>query len=140
MKNAILSGNALTRLVKPAALMLLSLSLLSTVPALATDSSKNVPAEVKYVGTKDGQPLFQIAVNNPQGEEVALTLRDAEGYVIYTDVIKDKAYTRTLRFDDLDADKLKLVLTLRTKKDVQSQTFEITRSLRTVDDVAVVNL
>jgi len=141
MKNATTSGTILSRLMKPAALALLALSLLSTVPAFAAGHDpKEVPAEVKYVGTLNGKPTFQLNVNNPQGEEVALALRDENGTLIYADTIKDKSYTRKLQFDDFDADNLKVVLTLRTKKDVQKQTFEITRNTRTVEDVAVVNL
>jgi hypothetical protein len=142
MKNANLSGNALNRLFKPAVLSLLALCLLSTAPAQANggDNPKNFPAEVKYVGTSNGQPLFQIAINNPQSEEVFLTLRDENGALIYSDTFKEKTYSRKLRFDNLDADKLKVNLSLRTKKDVQTQSFEITRSLRTIEDVAVVSL
>ncbi len=141
MKNAIFSSNTLLRVIKPAFFSLLILSLASTMPANATgDNPKATPVEVKYLGTEDGKPTFQIAVNNPQGEEVVLSLRDENGYVLYTDTIKDKVYSRKLKFDELDADKLKLTLTLRTKKDVQTQTFQITKNTRTVEDVAVVSL
>jgi hypothetical protein len=141
MKNAILSGNALTRLMKPAVMTLLSLTLLNAAPALANGGDpKTAPAEVKYLGSVNGNPTFQLVVNNTQGEPVFLTLRDAEGNLIYTDTIKDKTYARNIKFDGLDAEKLKLVLTLRTKKDVQTQSFEITRNIRTTDDIAVVSL
>jgi hypothetical protein len=88
----------------------------------------------------DGKPTFQIAVNNPGGEAVSLSLRDENGYLIYSDTIKDKEYARKLQFDELGADKLKLTLVLRTKKDVTTKTFEITKNTRTVEDVAVVSL
>jgi len=138
MKNATLSGNTLTRL---SVIALVILSLAITAPAHATGGDpKEAPAAVKYLGSVDGKPTFQLAVNNPQGEAVSLTLRDEEGYLIFSDMIKDKAYTRKLQFDGLDADKMKLTLILRTKKDTQTQTFEITKSTRTVEDVAVVSL
>ena len=141
MKNATFSGNILTRLIKPSFFALLFLGLVSTSPAQATgDNPKEAPAAVKYLGSVDGKPTFQIAVNNPQGETVSLALRDEEGYLIFSDMIKDKAYTRKLQFDGLDADKMKLTLILRTKKDTKTQTFEITKSTRTVEDVAVVSL
>lgn len=141
MKNANFSGNALTRLIKPSLLALLFVSLLGATPAQATDTKpKEVPVEVKYLGSEAGKPLFQISYNNAEGDETTLTLRDESGYVIYTDVSKEKTYSRKLQFNDLDTEKLKLTLTLRTKKETQTQSFEITKSTRVIEDVAVVNL
>lgn len=139
MKKAIYVSNPLARLAKivTAALLLL---VVSTTAVHAADKPKEGPVEVKYLGSVQGKPLFQLALNNPQGEEVALTLRDENGVVIYSDVSKDKTYSRTLQFDELDVARLRLTLTLRTKKETQTQMFEITRSTRTVEDVAVVTL
>jgi len=141
MKNVTFSGNTLTRLFKPSVIALLILGLVSTAPAHAIgENPKDAPAAVKYLGNVDGKPLFQLAVNNPKGEQISLTLRDENGYLIYSDVIKGKAYSRNLRFDELDTERVKMTLILRTKKDTQTQTFEITKNLRTVEDVAVVSL
>ncbi|HUQ96424.1 MAG TPA: hypothetical protein VM010_02080 [Chitinophagaceae bacterium] len=140
MKNVHFSGIALTRLFKPFMVALLVVGLTNAASAQATDKQKETPVEVKYVGSETGKPLFQIAFNNPQGEEVAVTLRDENGFTIYSDVTKDKSYARKLQFNELDNDKMKLTLILRSKKDTQSQTFEITKNIRTVEDVAVVSL
>jgi hypothetical protein len=140
MKNVTFSGNALTRLIKPAAATLLFISLLGQAQATPIDKFKDAAVEVKYLGSVQGKPTFQIAFNNPLGEEVSLSLRDENGYLIYSDVVKGKTYSRKLQFNDLDTDRLKVVLTLRTKKESQSQTFEITKSTRVIEDVAVVSL
>ena len=141
MKNATFSGNILTRLIKPSVFVLLIAALVSTSPAQATgETPKDVPATVKYLGSTNGKPLFQLVVNNPKGEEVNLSLRDENGYLIYADTIHDKEYSRKLQFDDLGSDKMKVTLVLRNKKDIQTQTFEITKNTRTVEDVAVVSL
>lgn len=138
MKNATFSGNILTRL---SVIALLFLGLATAAPAYANgETPKEAPAAVKYLGSVDGKPMFQIAVNNPSGEAVSLSLRDENGYLIYSDTIKDKEYARKLQFDELGADKMKLTLVLRTKKDVTTKTFEITKNTRTVEDVAVVSL
>ena len=138
MKNATLSGNTLTRL---SVIALLIVGLVSASPAQANgETPKEAPAVVKYLGNVDGKPTFQLAVNNPTGQEVSLSLRDENGYLIYSDTIKDKEYARKLQFDELGGEKLKLTLVLRTKKDVQTKTFEITKNTRTVEDVAVVSL
>jgi hypothetical protein len=140
MKNATFSVNTLVRFCKPAVLALFFAGLLNTTPAQATDKPKAAPVEVKYLGSNNGKPLFQIQFSNPQADEVSITLRDEYGYTLYTDVSKEKAYSRKLQFDDLGTDRLKLTVLLRTKKDVQTQTFEITKNIRTIEDVAVVSL
>lgn len=141
MKNAALSGFALTRLAKPFIAALLFVGLLSTASAQPVDGKpKETPVEVKYLGTENGKPLFQISYNNQGGQETVLTLRDEAGFVIYTDVSKERSYSRKLQFSDLDTDRLKLTLTLRSKKETQTQTFEITKNTRTIEDVAVVSL
>ena len=140
MKNVIFSVNTRTRFMKPAAATLLFVSLLGQAQASPIDKVKNTPAEVTYVGSVQGRPVFQIAFNNPHGEEVALSLRDENGTVIYSDVVKDKNYSRKLQFNDLDTDRLKVVLTLRTKKETKTQLFEISKYTRLVEDVAVVSL
>lgn len=138
MKNAIVG--TLTRLVKPFVVTLLVFSLITSVSAQPIDKIKETPFEVKYLGSIAGKPMFQISFSNPQGDDVQVTLRDENGYTIFTDVSKEKTYSKKLQFNDLDTDKLKLTLTLRTKKDSQTQAFEITKSTRTVEDVAVVAL
>lgn len=141
MKNATFSGNTLTRVLKASVSALLILVLAGTTPVhAANDKGKDEPAAVKYLGSVNGKPTFQIAVNNPLGEELSLSLRDEEGYLIYSDVVKDKTYSRNLQFDELDANRLKVTLTVRGKKDTKTQTFEITKSTRMVEDVAVVSL
>jgi hypothetical protein len=140
MKNATFSVNTLVRFCKPAVLALFFAGLLNTAPAQAADKPKEAPVEVKYLGTSNGKPMFQIQFSNPQAEEISITLRDEYGYAIYTDVSKEKVYSRKLQFDDLGTDRLKLTVLLRTKKDVQTKTFEITKNIRTIEDVAVVSL
>jgi hypothetical protein len=140
MKNATFSGNALTHLFKSSLLALLFVSVLTASAQAADTKPKEIPVEVKYLGSVAGKPLFQIVVNNPQNEEAFLTLRDENGNTIYSDVVKEKSYSRKLQFNELEADKLVVTLTLRTKKDTQSKTFAITKSTRVVEDVAVVNL
>lgn len=129
--------STLTHLIKPAAAALLFI-IVSAMPVnAATDKSKEPPVEFKYLGSVEGKPLFQISLNNPLGEELQLTLRDEDGYLIYSDTVKDTTYLRKLQFDALDTDRLKVTLTLRTKKSSQTQTFEISKSSRMVEDIAV---
>lgn len=141
MKNAISKSNPLAHLLKATAAALLFIGVLSAAPAQAADTKpKDIPVEVKYLGTVNGKPLFQIAYSNATGEEVALTLRDENGNVIYMDNSKEKTYSRRLQFNDIETANMKLKLTLRIKKESQTQSYEITKSTRVIEDIAIVTL
>lgn len=122
-----------------AALLFATVLSVSSVQA-AEGTPKEAPVEIKYLGTTAGQPLFQINFSNPQGEEVVLTLRDDAGNLIFSDVVRGASYSKKLQFSELGDEKLKVKLTLRTKKDYQTQNFEISKSTRVIEDVAVVTL
>jgi hypothetical protein len=130
-------GKAVRRMVTSATLLFI---LLSTATAVhATDKVKNPPADIKYIGSVDSKPIFQIDFANQDAEEVSLTLKDQYGTVIYTDLVKDKNYTRKLQLDNVDSN-IKLVLSLRSKKGVQTQQFQINKNVRVVEDVVIAKL
>lgn len=131
--------NAISLRMPLAALLFAAVLSVSSVQA-AEGTPKEAPVEIKYLGTTAGQPLFQINFSNPQAEEVVLTLRDDAGNLIFSDVVRGASYSKKLQFSELGDDKLKVKLTLRTKKDYQTQNFEISRSTRVIEDVAVVTL
>lgn len=106
----------------------------------ANDKIKNPSVEIKYVGSIDYKPIFQISFDNQDAEEVFLTLRDENGVVIYSEVVKDKKYARKIQLESVESDVLKLTLTLRSKKSTQSEQFQINKSTRVVEDVVVAKL
>lgn len=105
----------------------------------ATDDVKNPPAEIKYLGSVDSKPIFQINFANQSADEVNLTLKDQYGTVIYADFVKEKNYSRKIQLDGVD-NNLKLVLTLRSKKGTQTQQFEINKNVRIIEDVQIARL
>lgn len=109
----------------------------SATQAQASDIKKEAPVEIKYLGSFEGKPLFQINLTNEDSREVYLTLSDDHGNMIYSDIVKDKTYSRKIQFDGAELSDLKLTLTLRSKKDYQTQSFQINKSTRTVEDIAV---
>lgn len=130
-------GKVVRRMVTSATLLLILLSTATTVNA--TDKVKNPPAEIKYIGSVDSKPIFQIDIANADAEEVSLTLKDQDGTVIYADLIKDKTYTRKIQLENVDSN-LKLTLSLRSKKGVQTQQFLINKNVRVIEDVQVAKL
>jgi hypothetical protein len=129
MKNQI--SNLLTKVVF--ALFLFA----APVTMMAADKGKNPPAEIKYLGNVNDKPVFQIRFDNENAEELVLSLRDVNGVVIYSEVVKDKKYSRNIQLENNELDGLKFTLALRSKKSTRTQTFQVSRSVRITEDVQV---
>lgn len=106
------------------------------VTLLAEETKPVLPVDITYVGNIDYSPVFQISFDNQEGSEVNLILRDEDGNIIFSEVVKDKKYARKIQLQGLDRD-VKLTLTLRSKKSTQSQVFQINKNTRIVEDVVV---
>ncbi|MCG7860584.1 hypothetical protein MD537_26630, partial [Flavihumibacter sediminis] len=77
-----------------ASLAIAALLAVSANPVLANTekrASKNrVPVEVKYVGSNNQSPVVEISLDNEEGKEVIVQLRDLDGYVLYTATTSEK--------------------------------------------------
>jgi len=106
----------------------------------AADKAKSVPVEIKYLGSIDDKPVFQIDFDNQNSEEMLLTLKDDSGNIIYTELVKDKKYSRKIQLESADLSDLKMILVLSNKKAYQSQTFQISRNTHIIEHVKVEKL
>ena len=121
-------------------LVLFSFSFLLSSDVKANDSIKTAIAEIKYLGSVEGNPVFQISFENQEGEDVYLALRDENGNTIYADFVKGKNYTRKIQFDGVDLSELKLTLSLRSKNGTKKQNFQINKSTQVLENIEVANL
>ncbi|HVG40928.1 MAG TPA: hypothetical protein VM888_04890 [Chitinophagaceae bacterium] len=112
----------------------------NSLNAQAVDSTKTIPVEIKYVGNQYNRPVFQISLDNKVDEKVYVTLTDAEGNILYTDIMKGKKYEKKIQFEGPDWDDLQVTLVLNSKNQRQVQTFQINKSRKTVEDVLVAKL
>jgi hypothetical protein len=129
-----------TAVLKPLAFLFLFVSLLFSSALEANDTIHKVPTDIKYVGSNNGNPVLQITVDNKDGETAYLVLSDEFGNTFYSDVIKDKKYSKSVQFENIDLNDLKLTLTIRSKNGQQKQAFQISKSTRTVEEVHIAKL
>jgi len=114
-----------------------------TVPALANENKENGTIEkretpvVKYIGTVNMSPVYEIQFNNASQEALVITLKDEEGNTLYTENFAGSKYAKKFQFERADASDLKLQLVLTSKHNNQSQSFQINKSVRVVEDVVI---
>jgi hypothetical protein len=121
-----------------AGIFLMSLS--SSAQAQDKESQSVNPVEIKYLGTIDDQPVFQLDFDNAYEKNVKLSITDENGLLLYGGRTNEKKFSKKFKFEKAGIDPVKLTFTLTTGKEKQSQVFEINTKVWTVKDVVVTRL
>ncbi|MFZ6025476.1 MAG: hypothetical protein ACOYVG_13585 [Bacteroidota bacterium] len=125
MKKAIITG-------------LLSVVLLTATEARTnekTDASK-AKIEVNYTGFFNNDLAFNVKFDNPNGNNVTLTIINEDGENLFKSNFSDKKFEK--KFVLLkDADVYKLTFLFQSGKEVYKESFDINVTTREVSDVVV---
>ena len=123
-------------------LALASILFFSVFTANAQETAKynESPLQIKYLGVVDNQPLFQVDFDNESGDTYLLSIKADDGTTLYTQTVKEKKFSKKIKWNNPDFDRTKLLFTLSNDKSKQSQVFEINTSLREVRDVVITKL
>jgi hypothetical protein len=93
-------------------------------------------AEVSYIGSQEGQPLFSVSYNNNEGGRFGVSITDAEGDQLFQAYYRDRKFDKKFKISDA-APRGKLLLTIHNFQDNSEQSFEINANTRLVEDVEV---
>lgn len=86
----------------------MSKALIATMMIIGTLASSSVHArittdlpgvQVKYLGTFDSNPLFEIAFNNKEDDKFLVIIRDDVGNILFSEKLSGKNITRKYRID-----------------------------------------
>jgi len=111
-----------------------------TSAASAQESAQQKNPAISYIGTLDGQPVFNVALENKDNSVYYLSIKDEQGYTLYSEKIKDKQFSKKFKFDGSELGSLKLTFTLESDKGVESQVFNVNTNTRFLKDVVVTKL
>lgn len=70
-----------------------------TNPLLAQNKTETPAIEVKYLGFRDNNPVFEVFMNNSQTDIFIVTIKNDEGHVLYSEKLKGKNMSRRYRID-----------------------------------------
>src|SRR5262245_59698393 len=70
--------------------------------AVGAQEKTNATIEVKYLGFRDNNPVFEIFMNNSQTDLFVITIRNDEGDLLYSEKLKGKNISRKYRIDTDD--------------------------------------
>ena len=98
--------------IKTAGIILLGVfALLLSNIALATDVTpiekiSNAVAEIKYAGKINDQPTFRLVIKSSDVEDYSVTIKEAEGEILFRERLKGSQISRTYKFDAEDIDRI----------------------------------
>lgn len=116
-------------------------SIAVAAPAMAnTGKDKKggeLPAELTYLGSVNYSPVFQLDLKNDEGENINISLRTADGEILYATNFNGKSFSKKFQFEKADGNNMQLKLVVSSKKKVQVQNFQISHTNRVVEEVVV---
>jgi hypothetical protein len=92
------------------------------------------------MGTVDYMPVVKVEFDNADGGEYYLSLKDDNGHVFYSEVVKATKYSKSFQFDNTDLSGMRVTLSLKSKKENRTQVYEINKSVRQVEDVVIAKI
>ena len=118
----------------------LMLGIITSVKAQDSNKANASVVEIKYLGSVDNQPIFQVAFDNQRQENVQVSITDENGVELYGEKFREKRFSKKFKFEKLDTDPFKLRFTLTSDNEKLSQIFEVNTKVWTVQDVVVTRL
>ncbi len=118
-----------------------SFLLIGLASGAAAQSSKKIPsADINYIGSLDGQPVFKVDLDNKAGAVYNLKIKDGYGATLYSQKITGKQFSKKFRFDREGEENLKLVFILSGDKEQESQEFRVNTLTEILNNVVVTKL
>lgn len=123
--------------------LFLVLTVAFAAPAMANEEKKENPStsiELKHIGNRENQPIFQLTLVSAVEDEFTITLRDKDGTVLYSDRVKGTNITRKFLLSTEDLGDNILSVEVKAKKNVKSEIYTINRKQNVVEETLVTKL
>lgn len=112
--------------------------ILPAVPA-QEDKPLDPSVAIRYVGSLNEQPVFQIDFENTEAETYYISIRDDEGNVLYNEKVKDAKYSKKFKIEH-GSEYARLTFTLSNDRQRKVQVYQINTNTRMIQDVVVTRL
>lgn len=119
------------------ALIATSFPLAATAQPFTTNGNN---PEIKYLGTVEDKLVFQIELKSTSEAPLFVSIKDDEGLVLFTERIRDNQFSRKFAFDKNEFAGQKLSFVVHDANDNITQSFQVARSMRLVEDVVITRL
>lgn len=118
------------------AIALIAFTLAFTNTTLANEGPSKHVTELKFIGNKEDQPVFELNLNSATEDEYTITFRDEFGNVLYTEKFKGTSFSKKylLKSEDFGDSALKVIV---KSKNNPTEVYTINRSHTYVEETTV---
>jgi hypothetical protein len=128
-------------------ILVLATTLIATAPyaGMAKNNHSNTiistenTASVKYSGSTENALLFDVKINNPKGDKFTLTIKAADGDVLFSQEFSDSAFNKKIKLLKGDGGTNYNFSVTSVNKELENS-FVINTTTKEVDDVTVTKL
>jgi hypothetical protein len=100
---------------------------------------KSTP-EIKYLGTIQDKLLFQIEFESEGDSPMYFSIKDDNENILFTEKIKSKSFSRKFAFEKETFEGKKVTFIIHGTKESVTQTFQVARKMRMVEDIVITRL
>lgn len=122
------------------AIVLVAVCTMSFSQTTDIPGKKENPAELKYIGSIDNQPQFQLSLNNTESDEFVVTIKNKTGELIYKERIKGVNISRRYRLNTDEPNSTGVTFEVVSKKDKSRIAYTVKETSRLVQDVSITAL
>ena len=120
------------------AIVALAFTLAFTTPSMANDGGKDDHrTELKFIGSMENQPVFELNLANREEDEYTVIFRDEYGNILYSDKFKGTGLTKKFMLKSEDFGDTALNVIVRSKKGNTTEVYSINRSHTYVEETTV---
>ena len=112
------------------------MSVASQAQSIKGSSSFIETSVVKPITGEANKTIFQLKLDNKNGEKFTVTVRDNAGTTLFHEAFYDKAFDKKFYFENLN-EQGTLAIIVKAVKENASQTFEVNAVTRVVQDVVI---
>ena len=118
------------------ALVALTFAFSNTALANEEGPTKHV-TELKFIGNKENQPVFELNVTATTEDEYTVIFRDEYGNVLYTEKFKGASLTKKFMLKSEEFGDAALHVVVKSKNNNSTEVYEINRSHSYVEETVV---
>jgi hypothetical protein len=126
------------------AIALLTLFTVAFSPVVNATEKPAIPAEIKFVGKVQNNPVFELTVPGAGvQEEYIISVRDEHGNVLHVETVKAAGFTKKFMLsldENNDGTNYSIQFVISTKSNKKSALYTVNNNNRSVEEVVVTKL
>jgi len=128
--------NTLSRI----AIVFVAVLTMSFSPATGTPGEKGIPAELKYIGSMNNYPRFQLNLNNSEVEEFVVIIKSKNNEVIYKEKVKGTFISRKYQLNTEEFEASGVTFEVINTQNKNRVAYTVNETSRLVQDVSITAL